>query len=76
LIYPNPASDRLNLEISDKASELVSVQIISVLGEVVWSGTGEQPGRLTIDISNFKPGLYIVTTSNTTHPVTSRFVKM
>jgi hypothetical protein len=51
-MYPNPATNILNIDI---ASELKSVEIYSLIGQKLLSGSGKQ-----INISNLSSGMYMV----------------
>ena len=65
-IYPNPAQDRIHLNISDYAlsfdhvSELSSVQIISSNGSTIFSQEEVLSDKLEVDISGLIPGMYYV----------------
>jgi hypothetical protein len=57
-IYPNPASDWLNVE-ATTVSETFSVSLYTISGEKVFSET-ELHGKSTIDIHDLSRGTYIV----------------
>jgi len=55
-IFPNPSSEKINIEISEKEkSDLI---ILNILGEIVYHTTIE--GKKQIDISGFPKGIYVV----------------
>jgi hypothetical protein len=56
-VYPNPASDVLNLECT--TAEPVQVQIFSSMGELVYETNNLSTSRLNIDMTNLSPGLYM-----------------
>jgi hypothetical protein len=56
-IYPNPASEILNLE--SKNNQSISIEIHNLLGELCLSKSITF-GRNTIDISHLKQGIYLI----------------
>ncbi|MDA3866544.1 MAG: T9SS type A sorting domain-containing protein, partial [Salinivirgaceae bacterium] len=64
IMYPNPATDVLNIQLSAKIAEKVTVNVIDLQGRVVSSikQTTEIEGtnRIAIDVQTLKPGTYIV----------------
>ncbi len=63
MIYPNPVSDILNIKLSNTDSDEICWNITNITGQVVLSGkltTGNTDIYEKIDISNFKPGMYIL----------------
>ncbi len=78
LIYPNPASDRLNIavasEVSNKHSEPVRFILMDGMGRKLRSGSVQD--RTSIDISQFPAGLYFAkVTGADQYPVTRRIIK-
>jgi len=64
-MYPNPASDKLNISLTNQKAENVSVKIINNLGQLV---KAIELGKLTsineqIDLSGLSSGIYIVKTT-------------
>ena len=64
-IYPNPATDALNVAISDfteMASADVEIEMIDILGRQIykWEGSGKGTLNHTIDIAEQPGGQYIV----------------
>lgn len=57
-LYPNPANDYLNIEVSD----LANVEIVNSLGQVVISTSVN--GNQSIDISNLNNGVYFAKVTN------------
>ena len=61
-LYPNPATDELNIELSELAEAGVSFSIINLQGQTLWreehrGGTGM---KYRINLSGIQPGLYSV----------------
>ncbi|MBN8693946.1 MAG: CotH kinase family protein [Bacteroidetes bacterium] len=59
-VYPNPASGIL--QISYSLSNEIPIEIVNVIGEVVYKTTVQS--KTTIDVSGFSPGLYVVKSKN------------
>lgn len=60
-IYPNPAGDYLSLSFRAGETEQVHLKLFDLLGKEIWSGEpsgGE--GSLRIDMTRFRPGLYLL----------------
>ncbi|MCZ4409040.1 T9SS type A sorting domain-containing protein [Cryomorphaceae bacterium 1068] len=57
-VYPNPASQYVSLE--SAANEIRTVKILSLLGEVVFEQSYVGQKELSIDVSGFAKGLYLV----------------
>jgi len=71
-IYPNPSSDVLNLKISNNSSN-VTIEIFDVLGKNIYKSTAIK--QTSINVVNWKTGLYFVKVSFGNNKVTKRFVK-
>jgi hypothetical protein len=56
--YPNPVSEVLNLECT--SNEPVQLQIISSMGELVYTNNNASVSKSNVDMSGFAPGLYTV----------------
>lgn len=75
-VYPNPASDVLNIEAVLKQSGTVQLRLTDAIGKTVWSETSETTGtayRYQIDTREMNNGLYLlyleVNGKRTTHKV-------
>ena len=57
-IYPNPLLDgNLNIKSSEPVKE---IEILSIVGKVVYNEKIEDKNRITLDLDNLDKGLYIV----------------
>ncbi len=56
-IYPNPAKDMLNIQL--KNSEQASIKFINILGQEIKSSVVND-FQANIDVSDLKPGIYII----------------
>ncbi|MBT3209617.1 MAG: DUF1566 domain-containing protein [Bacteroidetes bacterium] len=59
-IYPSPAIDHITISISDNYSEISTIKIINLSGELKYSENREFSQNTTIDISNLESGIYFV----------------
>lgn len=66
-IYPNPATNRLNVTFTQNVASAYSVKLISVTGEVVYTENNNKfEGTYvnTIDLSAYAKGVYFLSLSN------------
>ncbi|MFY9152204.1 MAG: CotH kinase family protein, partial [Prolixibacteraceae bacterium] len=56
-IYPNPATDKVNVSVSDSPNS--QVEIYSVVGQLVKQIKLDQNGRASIDVSGYSKGMYL-----------------
>ena len=62
-IFPNPASDRINLAINlEEVSETVGVRIVSLDGKIITDDVfnNVQRDQLSVDVSNIAAGNYLM----------------
>lgn len=62
-VYPNPAKNLLTIENIDN-SEFYSVKIFDITGKLLYSENNLFESSLTINISNFSSGLYLITSED------------
>jgi len=61
LLYPNPASDYITVELQQNGEKLESVKILDLLGkELVASNDMAGSNIQTFDVSRFTPGVYVM----------------
>lgn len=70
-IYPNPVSDKLNIQLNNGKQALV--ELIDLLGNKVYSG--EVGTTKAIDIANLNAGIYLVKVTMENQVSSTRFVK-
>lgn len=73
-IYPNPATNYAILSLGRHANEL-AVTIYSVIGNKVWENSHVKESILQLPVSNWSPGIYIVTVMDGLNKVQLKFVK-
>jgi len=63
-VYPNPVKDIVILEIQSKVSDAVQINLYNILGTEVkkWDSNNLHQGsqKLKLDLSIYKPGVYIL----------------
>ncbi|HEX7413630.1 MAG TPA: T9SS type A sorting domain-containing protein [Bacteroidia bacterium] len=76
-VYPNPAATVLNISFSNTPSSKVSIKVISILGSEVYNSN--QPilsgNSLSLDISKYESGTYLVQITTDNFTETKRIVK-
>ena len=60
MIYPNPVRDILTLDLSSIQNKRVEVQLLNIVGEVIYSTKELTEGMLKIDVSFYQQGYYLV----------------
>lgn len=75
--YPNPAHSLLNLQLTSRAGELRSVEILNSCGKKIRSLQNFQNGTtsLAIELGDFEPGLYLFSVRTTTGSILEKIVK-
>ncbi len=72
-VYPNPAREELTVELINMDN--AEVRIFNVNGEVVHAETGASQ-ELSLDVSNYTQGIYIITVSNEFGTFQQKFTKI
>ncbi len=76
-IQPNPARNKTEVVLTNKFEEAQTIDIYEITGKCVYSsGRLDHDNRLTIDITNLKPGTYIIHVETLIAKYTSKFVVM
>jgi phosphatidylserine/phosphatidylglycerophosphate/cardiolipin synthase-like enzyme len=73
IVYPNPASGRVNVEMNFNATSKITVEVDDVLGRKVFSNTigGKQTN---LDIFGYSSGIYFVRIITSNNTVTKKLV--
>ena len=74
MVYPNPVSDLLNIEMSKKA--LVQVEVHDINGALVWNGVPGEVSSFTIPVKDLAVGTYSVAIRSGNERSNHRFVKL
>ena len=78
MLYPNPVRDFLQVKYDSKAEENVNVQIINILGKVVYQRLlKSQTGTKSIEIQteSFQNGMYLCRIQHGNEIETAKFIK-
>lgn len=73
-IYPNPASDYLNIDLQGFENEKCRVQIMNVSGSCVLDGQINLISEKTLPLPNLKSGLYFLMLQTDNQKIVERFV--
>ena len=61
IVYPNPASDRLNIQFVSNEKQQVSIALFNSLGqELSYKELSQNGADLWVDVSAFRPGVYFI----------------
>jgi len=76
VVYPNPACDKIEVEVPLYISDFINIEIINTLGTIVYAEKNVKSGnKTTIDISDLKNGVYLLRCGKGGLWKTIRFVK-
>ena len=73
-IYPNPADDRLFIELGDERDANCKAEILSPDGKRLLKFSVSDK-RMDVDVSGLNPGLYILVITNKDQVMTGKFIK-
>lgn len=59
-LYPNPATDVLNIDLSDDLGTEVTISMFNILGQEVYNSQVSGQNLVRIPVSNYPPGTYNV----------------
>ncbi len=59
-VYPNPTTGFINVSFNNIASEDVNIEIFDVLGRVVYSNVMSNPTTISVDMSGYAEGMYML----------------
>ncbi|HEV7232324.1 MAG TPA: T9SS type A sorting domain-containing protein, partial [Bacteroidia bacterium] len=77
-VYPNPASDQLNVAITQESSNNLEISISDVLGNCVYKTNrclAERRSIFSLDISDLPQGVYILKVTGTERTYQHKFIK-
>ena len=75
VIYPNPATHQLTVQLKQPGNNY-SVVVTDALGQLVWQQNSIPVGNsFSIDVSNLKAGVYLLTLRSTKNSFSSKFIK-
>ena len=74
LFYPNPANDKLNIEVNSQSSEVIEINITNIFGELILSKLTSQNEKSQINLNDLKNGLYFVTIKQNGDSLTKKII--
>lgn len=74
-LYPNPATDRLNISLPDN-SEKISIRLFDINGKRIYiQNSNNQSNHISMDVDNLTPGMYFVQIVTGSHLKTLKLIK-
>jgi len=74
IVYPNPASDILQVVLPD--SGIYSYSVTSMDGAVIFAGVSDDASQLDVNISNLASGMYLIMLRKDEQSYVSKFIKV
>lgn len=71
-VYPNPASNNVNIMLKESFGKNVKIKISTITGAILKTQSAENNGLISLNIGDVAPGVYMVTVSNGTNQVTQK----
>ena len=63
-IYPNPIIDKIILSVDEKISKTYTIDIINIIGKIIFSKSYVNDNEITINTQNFSKGIYFLTVTS------------
>jgi hypothetical protein len=73
-LYPNPNNGNFTVEPYQPMEGPVRISVINVLGACVWNGTSNNLIKQNLDLSDLKPGIYVLELRSENKLSTARFI--
>ena len=76
-IYPNPASDKLNVELRDNHDQISELTLSNTLGQMVTDQKvkGDQVGKITLTLKSLPAGIYFLTVRTKEKIINGKIIK-
>jgi len=75
LTYPNPANSELHIQLNSITSQTISLEIMSIVGNVYYKQVKTEGAILTVNISDLSNGIYFCRIINGKTIQTAKFIK-
>lgn len=75
MVFPNPTMDVVNIIPPVQLEEAATIQILNLTGQVVWQENEYISQGVTLDMSHFTPGLYLVRIQSDNFKILKKVVK-
>jgi len=59
-VYPNPASDVLNIDLSNSPAAVAKLRLVDMGGSLFWQRKEVKEKQLSVNVSNYKTGIYLL----------------
>ena len=59
LVYPNPTVESFNIKVNSGSTELVSIIVYDLIGNIIYEGKDLLPNQIYTIGSDFYPGIYM-----------------
>lgn len=74
-LYPSPATDQLNIDLSQISTENLSIVITDLKGATVANYNNIKSAELLVDLTNWSSGIYMLHLTNNNGTAVKKFVK-
>ena len=75
LVYPNPAKDNINVEVSTVSKGQIRYELFNYLGKSVYKFVSNEGNRnISIPVSSFKTGVYFLSVKNNSSSINKKIV--
>lgn len=76
IVYPNPSSDKINIESLDVTAEMKSIDVYDITGKRLKSISYETFSQTkSVDIADFQSGVYVLNIQTAKSIITKKFIK-
>lgn len=72
-IYPNPTQDFINIELENSNSTRINIQVLSLDGKQIVN-KNHDGGNISLDMSDFAPGIYLLVLNQNGHSSNHKIV--
>jgi len=76
LLFPNPVSDELIVDLSAVAGEEVTIELFDLFGKLIATSTSQNASSVSMDMNGFANGMYQVKLSAGEAQITKRIIKL
>lgn len=73
-IYPNPASEYININFNEKPTEPFTIEITDFFGKKVYTQSYNAISNVSIDVKSISSGIYLVTTKSQNKRETQKII--
>ena len=74
-IYPNPADNKINIELHDEQIESAQIEIIDTIGRSIYINNTSSNNEISIDVSNLSKGIYFIKLNTEDRQYIQKFIK-